>query len=211
MMRGDLVAIETTGSLTSVALFRDGVVQGEQSLLAERSHGREILPLLRNVLDSGAFRADAIAVSVGPGSFTGIRVGMSAGRALAYAWDATPVAVPTLVAWAEALGGVGRTVALRPAGRDAMFAQVFGPGGAEEAGGPERLTHAEVLRLFGEERLVVVTDGPLPFPRPPGWEVRGGMDARAIGTWAVRHGEDGHDVGFHPIYLRPSQAEQGGS
>jgi|GEM_PF-4265872 len=210
-MRGDLVAIETTGSLTSVALFRDGVVQGEQSLLAERSHGREILPLLKGVLDSLALRADAVAVSAGPGSFTGIRVGMSAGRALAYAWDATPVAVPTLAAWAEAVGDAGRTMALRRAGRDAVFAQVFAPEGAEETGGPRRLTHGEVLRLFGGERLVVVTDGPLPFPRPSAWEVMGGMDARAIGTWAVRHGEDGHDVGFHPIYLRPSQAEQGGS
>lgn len=79
-----ILAIETAGYACSVALVdgRQLIAEAHEDL--RRGHAERLIPMLSSLPDGG--RADAIVVGCGPGSFTGVRVGISAARALGLAW-----------------------------------------------------------------------------------------------------------------------------
>ena len=97
-----ILAIDTTGPLASCALS-DGL-QIEQIINdTEYSHLEEIVPMVKRLLAEQKVQPeelDAIAVSRGPGSFTGIRIGMATAKGLAQIWDKPIVCVPTLDSFA---------------------------------------------------------------------------------------------------------------
>lgn len=78
--------IDTASEALSVALFEDGALIGHHHEIAGRGHAEKLVPAIATLPDGG--RAQAIWVDAGPGSFTGIRVGLAAARALAFAWGA---------------------------------------------------------------------------------------------------------------------------
>jgi tRNA threonylcarbamoyl adenosine modification protein YeaZ len=76
--------IDTSGPACSVALADDGVLIAHHHAVIDRGHAERLLPAIAALAGGG--RADHIRVGCGPGSFTGVRVGISAARALAYGW-----------------------------------------------------------------------------------------------------------------------------
>jgi len=97
-----ILSIETTGPVSSVALNRDGIIteiKNEDSY----SHLKQLMPMVTELLKEEGIEGselDAIAVSQGPGSFTGIRIGMVSAKGLAQVWDKPIIEVPTLATFA---------------------------------------------------------------------------------------------------------------
>lgn len=117
-----LLAIDTTSDLAGVALMQDGALLGEVTWQAHQSHSRQLLPALEWLLghvDRDKSQIGSIAVCLGPGSYAGMRVGLSSAKALAYALGVPLAGVGRLAAEAlpiaEASGG--RVVPVQAAGR----------------------------------------------------------------------------------------------
>uniref|UniRef100_UPI00359301A6 tRNA (adenosine(37)-N6)-threonylcarbamoyltransferase complex dimerization subunit type 1 TsaB n=1 Tax=Blastomonas sp. TaxID=1909299 RepID=UPI00359301A6 len=81
-----MLVIDAATEACSVALFeRDALIASDHAVLG-RGHAERLIPMIAALPERG--RADTILVNCGPGSFTGVRVGLAAARALALAWGA---------------------------------------------------------------------------------------------------------------------------
>jgi len=133
------IAIETATSACSTALLKDGDVLSEQTRIAQRRHN-EVLPGMVDAVISEAGcesdQIDFIAVSIGPGSFTGLRVGLSFAKGFALAVGASVIPVGTLEGLAfniynhlkERIGEVVDQLTCCPltvARRGEVFGQIF--------------------------------------------------------------------------------------
>jgi tRNA threonylcarbamoyladenosine biosynthesis protein TsaB len=103
-MNGPGLILETSGRVGRVGVAVNGVVAAETLLDETRRHARDLAPAVSDVLArTGVTPKDVrtVAVSVGPGSFTGLRVGIASAKAFAYATGCDLVAVPTFeaIAW----------------------------------------------------------------------------------------------------------------
>lgn len=121
-----ILAIETTGPLASVAINKDGkaiYTINDKGF----SHLQECVPMVKALMEEEAVcpeDLDAIAVSRGPGSFTGIRIGMATAKGLAQVWDKPIVEVPTLESFAYADMPYTNSVLICPV-FDARRSQVY--------------------------------------------------------------------------------------
>lgn len=124
-----ILAIDTALGACSACVLDEGADQplALESLAMERGHAEALMPLierLMNQVEGGFSSLDRVAVTVGPGSYTGLRVGVSAARAIAFAADIPAVGVTTVAAVAAPLVGRegGRVIA---AALDARHGQVW--------------------------------------------------------------------------------------
>jgi tRNA threonylcarbamoyladenosine biosynthesis protein TsaB len=94
-----LLAIDTATNVPSVALFSAQGILGEMTWQTREHHTRSLIPEIARLLELLAVDAkqiEAIATATGPGSFTGLRIGLSAAKGLAYSLNAALLGVPTL-------------------------------------------------------------------------------------------------------------------
>lgn len=89
-----VLAIECATEACSVALFDDSNLVGHFHEEIGRGHAEKLIPAIEGLPAKG--RADRIVVSLGPGSFTGVRIGLAAARALGLAWQAEVLGYPTM-------------------------------------------------------------------------------------------------------------------
>ena len=96
------MGIESSGRTSSVAVVGESKFS-EITQEAQLTHSETLLPQMKEVLKlAGAARQDigAVAVSIGPGSFTGLRIGLAAAKALADGWKIPIIGIPTLLTYA---------------------------------------------------------------------------------------------------------------
>jgi tRNA threonylcarbamoyladenosine biosynthesis protein TsaB len=126
------LAIDSATEACSVALFADGALLAGELRLLGRGHAEALVPMIAALPGRG--KADRIVVSLGPGSFTGVRVGIAAAKALALAWGAELLGYPTLslVAAMAQAGGAGPLTVCMNGGHGEWFVQNFGVGGEAE-------------------------------------------------------------------------------
>ncbi|MBI4580851.1 MAG: tRNA (adenosine(37)-N6)-threonylcarbamoyltransferase complex dimerization subunit type 1 TsaB, partial [Planctomycetes bacterium] len=99
-----ILALETSGQTGSVAIGAGAGVVAAERLAVDLRHAAELMPAVQRLLQQQGWPADSITdvfVSIGPGSFTGLRIAVSVARTLAWAIGARVVAVPTMHALAR--------------------------------------------------------------------------------------------------------------
>jgi tRNA threonylcarbamoyl adenosine modification protein YeaZ len=159
-----ILVIDTATQALSVALFENDALLAHRHDIVGRGHAEALLPAIAALPEGG--RADRIAVDVGPGSFTGVRIGVAAARALALAWDA-PIAGYTalsLVAAMAAEDGAQASIDVTiTGGHGELFWQSFAGDGRTALTDPASTAIAQLAEqltgdtVFGTGAEVLVT------------------------------------------------------
>jgi tRNA threonylcarbamoyladenosine biosynthesis protein TsaB len=214
-----LIAIDTALEACSVCLLDTSTEAPAivRSALMGRGHAEALVPMMAELAQEiGGFVAlDRIAVTIGPGSFTGIRVGVSAARALALATGKPAVGVSTLSALAAPLldaGEVPVAVAL-DARHDRVFFQLFAPSGQTMVA-PRCVPVREAARAAGVGPILAVGSGAEMLAAAGallGSRVDVAPPERALPdiAWVAQIGSvaDIESSPPHPLYLRPADAQ----
>ena len=155
-----ILSVETATLSGSVAVSRGdellGVVSGDASI----SHSNTLLVDVDKLLTETQIalpEVDLFAVATGPGSFTGLRIGIATIKALAATLDRPTAGIPTLEAVALSGGVSAETVALLPAGRGEVFAQLFsvlGPDLVEPLDEAAHIPPAQLFERYGDLETV---------------------------------------------------------
>jgi tRNA threonylcarbamoyladenosine biosynthesis protein TsaB len=131
-----VLAIDTALAACSVAVFDSEAnsMLANQSLAMTRGHAEALMPLVERVMAEAGISftgIDRVAVTTGPGSFTGLRVGVAAARGIAIAAEMPAIGITTLSAYAAPYQAEGHfpIIAAIDARHDHVYFQVFAPGG----------------------------------------------------------------------------------
>lgn len=192
-----LLAIETATSVCSVALFEDGGLIDFAHQPVGRGHAERLLPMIAALDDGG--RANAILVDVGPGSFTGIRVGIAAARALGFGWNARVDGFASLALIAAIDGGKPDTAVAIEGGHGELFVGRYDPEG-RVLNPPRSLPFAMAIDEIREHRVIGNAAARLV-------EARGFGDAADVSPDARHCGSIAADLPPVPLYGRGADAK----
>ena len=217
-----LLILDTSGRVASVALAEGGRLLGTRRLDEARRHARDLAPAVAGLLAEQGWRpreVQAVLVSRGPGSYTGLRVGVMSAKAFAYAAGCALLAVDTFAAVAlQAPPGCDRLDVLADAQQDRVYFQPFAREG-ERWRPLEALTIVPVTEWLARRRPDAWASG----PGLKKWEGRLPPEARRVeeaqrdpqpasllhlGLGRYRAGERDDVWSVEPLYLRPSSAEE---
>lgn len=161
-----ILGIDTSGSTASVAVTENERVLGEITYVTKLTHSQIILPLVKELLDkteTELSQIDCIAVSEGPGSYTGLRIGISAVKGMCFAKDVMCYGASTLEALAKNVsafeGVIAAVMHARP--KISYFGLYRCKGGRLERISDEAVCgHGEISEKIGEisERVMLVGD-----------------------------------------------------
>jgi len=209
------------GCSACVAELRDGDVRvlGARSERFEAGHAERLVPMIGEAMHEAAISFDSIrriAVTIGPGTFTGTRIGIAAARALALATGAETVGVSSLAVMAEVARRKvdARLLAVAvDARRGEVYVEVFGPPGAADASGPALLPLDAAAQVGAPEPIVYVGSAAEAVAAIAVGAGRGAKallpdlvpDAVALAALAARM--PASELALVPLYLRPPDAK----
>lgn len=217
------LAIETSGAAGSLALWAGDTLLGSRPLPMGSRHGQLLIPEIQGLLhDSGRTPRDCelIAVSVGPGSLTGLRVGVTCAKTWAYATGCRLVAVETHLAIAgNAPASVDRVQVVSEAQRGDLFVSRFvrDSSGAWEMPLPlasvkiadwlAGLSDDDTVAGPGLERILTDLTGRTRALERAAW-VPTAVEIGRLGLARARAGVFSDPWTLEPLYLRRSSAEE---
>ena len=159
-----VLAFDAAGAACSAAVLRDGDIAARRFERMARGQSEKLVPMIRSVMAEAGLAFDAlqaIAVTVGPGGFTGVRIGLATARALALAADRPLLGLTNFEVVAAAVpererAGAGLAVAL-DAKRPEIYLQVFAPDGTAE-GAPALVPRDRLAARLPAGRILVAGD-----------------------------------------------------
>ncbi len=224
-----ILAIECSAGPASVAIAENGKILGNSFVNIKLTHSQTLMPMIENLLSSCLLNIediDGIAVSAGPGSFTGIRIGISAVKGLCIAKDLPCVAVSTLEAMAMPFKNTDCIVC---AVMDARCNQVYNALFKIKDGEITRLCEdralmceelkAELVENYKDEKIIVCGDGSdLFYPYIEDFENSSKaseqtkyQNATGVALLSEKEFNSGNTISASellPVYLRLPQAER---
>lgn len=180
-----ILGIETSAKACSAALCRDGELLAQSYERTGLTHSRTLLPMIENMLSNTETPKDAIdmvAVAQGPGSFTGIRIGISTAKGLCWGLDIPAVGVSTLEAMAQSARFVPEGTIVCPA-MDARRSQLYNALFTVQNGALVRLTEDRAIAADALGRRALRQRKERLGPRRRLGDLRKGAE----GTWRFLH------------------------
>mgnify|MGYP004660766005 FL=1 len=223
-----ILALETSAKSVSCAVVEDGAPLASAYQCTGLTHSRTLLPMVDAMLKNADLTLEdirAIAIAAGPGSFTGLRIGIAAVKGLAWAADKPCLGVSTLEAMAQNAAHIdGLIVGAMDARRAQIYNAVFeAKDGALTRLIPDRAISLEALadELAGEtRRITVLGDGGTLCWRyltehgakcllaPAALLYQNAVGVGLAAERAYARGEAVSAQALLPVYLRPAQAER---
>ena len=220
-----MLALESSAKAASAALFEDGKLLSLSVQNAGLTHSRTLLPMAEDLFKNmgrALSEIDVIAVAHGPGSFTGLRIGMAEAKGLAWALEKPVTGVSTLEAMA--FGGPDMEGTMLCCAMDARRGQVYNALFEIKDGKPSRLTAdraiaigelEEELASYGKPWVLLGDGAELCYKTLNREKVKVHLapeplriqSARGVGLAAMEH-EPRPGEELLPVYLRLSQAER---
>lgn len=223
-----VLALDSSGLVATVAIVDEEQMLAEYTVNYKKTHSQTLLPMLDEVIRMIALDVDsidAIAVSGGPGSFTGLRIGSATAKGLGLAWNKPLIHIPTVDGLAYNLfGNTGLICPLMDARRNQVYTGLYYFAEQFEVVEKQMAVAVEELIVKLNERGEKVTflgDGvpvyretieqklKVPFAFAPAHMNR--QRAAAVGVLGIRYLREGKTetaMEHQPDYLRVSQAER---
>ena len=213
-----LLAVETSTLAGGVALLDDDRVLGEYVLDVRVTHSERLMPAIDRLLRDAGWTVSAVeglAVAVGPGSFTGLRIGLSTAKGLAWSLGVPLAAVPTLDALAASLPFAGLPVCpVLDARKGEVYCSLYRWDGAAMRREWDYLAiPPESLAVRLAEPTILLGDGGASIPSrharvaPPHRRLPSPAAVGVLGLARFRAGDVVSATELSPLYLRPSEAE----
>lgn len=211
-----ILALDASGAACSAALWRRDAVVAHRFRLMTRGHAEALIPMIVETMADAGMRLDsldAVAVTVGPGAFTGIRIGLAAARGIVLATSIPAAGVTTFAAVVEAIPAAERderdVMVLLDSKRGDLFVQRYtaalDPIGPPAIAAPEAVAHG-----LSSGRCILAGDGiALVRPHLEGAALdiacstaNGPADALHVVRLAARRIDAGGGLPPEPLYLR---------
>ena len=225
-----ILAIESSAVTASIAILTDNVLTAEYTVNYKKTHSQTLLPMIDEVCkmtECDIDSVDLIAVSAGPGSFTGLRIGAATGKGIALALNKKMAAVPTLKAMAYNVYGTKDIICpVMDARRQHLYTALYQfneDGKLIELEAQSLLSYEELTAKLNElgKNVIFVGDGIEPakeafeqaltckYTFAPAHIRTQRASSVALAAYEMHeNGECIEAAQMKPDYLRPSQAER---
>lgn len=230
-----ILAIESSSITASVAIITDDVLAAEYTINHKKTHSQTLLPMIDEICkmtDTEIQSIDLIAVSSGPGSFTGLRIGSATGKGIGLAMDIPLVSVPTLEAMAYNMYGCNVLICpLMDARRASVYTGIYSFNNNDDGDdfkinvmlGQSLLSIEELIAILNEmnQEVIFIGDG----INVSKMAIEAGLNVKYrfapahmssqraasvafLGKLMFENGKSINAREHMPEYLRPSQAER---
>lgn len=222
-----ILALDTSTLMATVAVVEDNNLLGEYSINQDMTHSENLMPMVEEVLGNLGMKIEEIdlyAVALGPGSFTGLRIGLATVKSFAHVFDKPIIGVSSLEGLAFNMAYTDIVIPMIDARRDRVYTAIYSweEGSLKELVAPEIFEIKEILELAKKyNRPAIVGNGNEEYAREIeealGESVRiarSGQNvcrASSIAELAVIKYEQGQRDSYFrlaPTYLRQTQAER---
>ncbi|MCT4542519.1 MAG: tRNA (adenosine(37)-N6)-threonylcarbamoyltransferase complex dimerization subunit type 1 TsaB [Vallitalea sp.] len=225
-----VLAIESSAIAASIAVAEDNRLICEYTTNHKKTHSQTLMPMIEqatNMINLDLKELDIIAVANGPGSFTGLRIGVATAKGLAHALNIPIVAVPTLDALAYNIGHTDKLICpLMDARRNQVYTALYEYNNNNFTNilPSTVVPREEIFEKIKElsKEVIFLGDGVLPnietikttFNNEEynlaslNNNIQRGASVAALGIQYAKEGKSESYMNFKPIYLRKSQAER---